>query len=93
MSIWKRKKIKPQEVVLSKEEEAELLKQIISDFKKQLMEAKVQEFIYMREVINPVNIGKQKAEEGVAIYQKRGQYLKENIQAVQMYCEEHDIKI
>lgn len=93
MSIWKKKKAKPQEVVLSKEEETELLKQIISDFKKELMNAKVQEYIYMREVIDPVHIGKQKAEEGVAMYQKRAQYLKENIQAVQMYCEEHDIKI
>ena len=91
MSIWKRKKTKPQEVVLSKEEEGELLKKVIEDFKKDLVSAKVQESVYIREVIDPVNIGKRQAEEGVATYQKRIKYLQEIIQAVQMYAEDHSI--
>lgn len=91
MSIWKGKKTKLPDVVLSKEEERDLLRQIINDFKKDLVSAVVQEFIYQKEVVDPVHIGRQQAESNVAEYQKRIRFIKENIQAIRMYAEDHSI--
>lgn len=73
------------------EEESKLLQEIIQNFKKDLIMAKVQEFIYQEEFYKPTNISKAKAEEGLAIYQKRVQYLIENIEAVNFYKEHYDL--
>ena len=78
-------------IKLNKKEEKELLEIIIKDFKRDLMTAKVQLFIYEQEFYHPKNISKAKAEEGMAIYQKRIQYLSENIEAVKFYIEHFEL--
>ena len=77
--------------IVGKKEESELIKELINQFKKELISAKVQEFIYEQEYYKPTNISKAKAEEGMGIYQKRIKYLIENIEAVEYYAKHYDL--
>ena len=78
---------------MSEEDKVALFRKIIEKYKEELAEAMVREYMFQLEVLKPVHLGKQQAEENVGIYQKRIRYIKENIRSVQLYAEEHDLKL
>ena len=64
---------------------------IIKDREQKLMEMRVQEWTYQREVADPKNISKALATEHVATFQKRIRYLKEEIELYWQYKENYDL--
>ena len=87
------KKPKPVKIDMPPMNELELLSIIIKDFQKDLMAAKVQENMYLKESINPVHISRQVAIDSMAQYQKRIKFLAENILAIVIYAKEHGYEI
>ncbi len=85
--------MKPNEhtLELSKEEQAGLLKELIHQFKKDWMTAKVQEAIYTAEFADPKHITKAQAMDSLGTYQKRIRFLEENITAIKTYAKNNDI--
>ena len=69
----------------------EIIEKNIEKKEEDLWEAKVQEWIYMLESVKPVNTTKSKAEEGMAIYQKRIKFLEEHIAIYHKYLDEHEL--
>ena len=69
----------------------EIIEILIAKKEEELWEAKVQEWIYMLEAVKPVNITKGKAEEGMAIYQKRIKALEQHIEIYNKYLNEHNL--
>jgi len=65
----------------------EALLEIYHGKQKELMLARVQEFLYQREYANPKKIGKSQAEEGIAIYQKNMKHLREQLTAIEGFAE------
>ena len=92
MSLFKKKK-KEESVELTSEEQADLLKGFIKNYKNDLMSAKVHEFMFLLESIKPTNMGKAQALESLAIYQKRVKLCEQNILAVELYAREHSIAL
>lgn len=92
MSFWKKEK-KEVKLELTLEERGELLKGLVRKHKEEMVAAQVQAWMYLKETIKPVHMGKAQAESALATYQKRIKYCEENALAIELYAEEHDIKL
>ena len=66
------------------------LRRLIEKTEEELINIRVQCFIYLRESLNPKHIGKAEAEEKLGQYQKREKYLEENIQVYYEYAKHRE---
>ena len=90
MGIWKKKKkLEDIKIELSNEEMSAYLEKLISKTKEDLVNMKVQCWIFGREVADPVHLGREEATHRLSEYQKRAKFLEENIKVYQMYQKEN----
>ena len=88
--FFKKNKEKEYEFIVTQEEHvANLIKKTEED----LVNSMIQQWIYQREYLNPVHIGKNEAHENVLKYQKRCDYLKENLEVYKLYARQKGIVI
>lgn len=66
---------------------------LIHSTEEEMVKAKMQEWIYFMESLKPVHIGKAEAEKNMGTWQKRAQFLKENIEVYRQYAQQHGITI
>lgn len=69
------------------------LKQLIDSTGRELLDMKVQCFVYEREVKNPTNMGLEQAKEFLVIYQKRCKHLEAKIQVYLLFAKANNIKL
>ena len=70
------------------------IKNIILKSEELYVEALMKEWVFSREVITPTSMGRQKAEENLALYQKQKRYLSENVELMKLFAKEkHDIQL
>lgn len=71
------------------EQEKKLLTELIWTDKKEWMKSKVNEWIYLKEVLKPTNMGKEQAEQGLALWQKHTKAMEQSIIIFEQYEREH----
>lgn len=77
----------------TKSEKVEFLRIVIDGFKKDLIAAIVQEWMYSQEYQKPIHISKAQALENMGTYQQRMRYLVQNIEAIKWYAKEHGLEL
>ena len=69
------------------------IKNLILKTEEEMVNMQIQEWVFFKESLNPVHIGKAEAEDKMVTYQKRARYCQENLHVYRMYCEEHNIQL
>ena len=93
---WFKRKAKREEeteINLTNEEIKLGLKELIWDLKKEIVQLTAQEWVYLVNTIDPIKMGKEEANQKMAIVQQRIKNLKINLDAYQQYAAEHDIDL
>ena len=66
---------------------------LMKDKSKELMEVRIQAWLYKREVDSPQAMGKEQAEKGYQIYTERARHLERQIEAIGEYAAEFNIAL
>lgn len=69
------------------------LQNLIEKKEEELINTRIQQYVYQREYMHPVNIGKEEAKKNVDIYMKRAKALEEHLEIYELYAKQKGIKI
>lgn len=91
--LKKNKKAEVPPVVLSADQTASLLREIVHEKEKELVYNMVQCWIWIREAADPKTTGKYEAEQFLGQYQKRNKELEGQILTFKTYAEENNLSL